>query len=239
MRATSACSLLLLLASVSCSPAPPRSRAQDGKGASAPSAGARRAFPNPVVVTQEGKRVRFYDDLVKGRTLLVNFSYTNCEGRCPAATARLVEVQRQLGDRFGRDVFMLTISLDAENDTPEAVRRYVDAHHGRPGWTYVTGDREDLEALRRFFGFTDPDPRIDADRTQHAVLVAIGNEATGRWSAVPSAISADEIVKLTYRTMGLGTDGVAPGLRADSSADDRARCAAPPVKTAQAASAIR
>lgn len=169
----------------------------------APADAARGGFPNPYVVTQEGRRVRFYDDLVKGRTVLINFAYTKCTGRCPAAVGRLVEVQRRLGDRFGRDVWMITVSLDPENDTPDAARRYVEATHGRPGWTYVTGPREDLESIRRYLGFTDRRPEVDADKSQHAVLVAIGNDARHRWMTVPGLISVDELIQVVNRAEGL------------------------------------
>jgi protein SCO1/2 len=170
----------------------------------------RGSFPNPYVVTQEGRRVRFYDHLVKGRTVMINFAYTRCNGRCPAAVARLVEVQRQLGERFGRDVTMVTVSLDPENDTPEADRRYVAAAHGRPGWTYVTGAREDLEALRRYMGFTDRRPEVDRDKSQHAVLVAIGNEARGRWMTVPGLLAVDELIQVVNRAEGLPPGGPPP-----------------------------
>lgn len=162
-------------------------------------AGSPRRFPNPVLVTQEGKEVRFYDDLVRGRVVMVNFSYTRCAGSCPLSTMRLVEVQRLLGDAFGRDVTLLTLSLDPGNDTPQAMSRYVAAHGGRAGWTWLTGRREDLEAIRRFVGFVDPNPSVDADRTQHTTLVLLGNDRTGRWSSVPALIPAKQLVAALRR----------------------------------------
>ena len=163
-------------------------------------AGSVRAFPNPRLVTQDGQAARFYDDLVRGRVVMVNFAYTRCTGSCPRSTAQLVEVQRLLGERFGRDVTLLTLSLDPENDAPDAMRQYIAAHGGRLGWTWLTGRRADLEAIRRFVGFTDRDPVLDADRTRHTTLVLLGNDRTGRWSTVPALIRPQLIVDALLRT---------------------------------------
>jgi protein SCO1/2 len=165
-------------------------------------AGSARRFPNPILVTHDGRRVRFYDDLVRGRTVMVNFSYTQCTGSCPRSTAQLVQVQRLLGKRFGNDVTLLTLSLDPENDSPEAMRRYITAHGGRQGWTWLTGRRDDIEAIRRFVGFTDRDPKIDANRAQHTTLVLLGNDRAGRWSSVPALIPAQQIVAALLRVSG-------------------------------------
>ena len=185
----------------------PTTRAAAGDAASdtasAVVAGSVRRFPNPVLVTQDGRQVRFYDDLVRGRAVMLNFSYTRCTGSCPRSTAQLVQVQRALGERFGRDVTLLTLSLDPENDTPEAMRRYIAAHGGRPGWTWLTGRREDIEAIRRFVGFTDRDPKVDADRTQHTTLVLLGNDRTGRWSSVPALVPTKQIIEALSRVASL------------------------------------
>ncbi len=180
--------------------APPEPRGTET--AEARVAGSPRRFPNPVLVDQDGQSVRFYDDLVRGRVVMVNFSYTQCTGACPRATAQLMAVQRLLGDRFGRDFTLLTLSLDPEHDTPAAMRRYLSAHGGRPGWTWLTGRREDIEAIRRFVGFTDRDPQLDADRTRHTTLVLLGNDRTGRWSSVPALIKPEQIVEALLRTAG-------------------------------------
>jgi protein SCO1/2 len=184
------------------SAAPAATRGVDTAAATV--AGSPRRFPNPLLTTHEGREVRFYDDLVRGKVVMLSFSYTQCKGACPRSTRQLVAVQRLLGERFGRDVTLLTLSLDPENDTPEAMRRYVEAHDGRPGWTWLTGRGRDIEAIRRFIGFTDPDPVRDADRTQHTTLVAIGDDRTGRWSHTPVLVRPELIVETVLRTAGEG-----------------------------------
>jgi protein SCO1/2 len=165
-----------------------------------PGRAAMPALPNVPVVTHRGEALRFYDDLVRGKLVVVNFTYTRCDGSCPRTNANLVRVQRLLGDRVGKDVFMLSITLDPEHDTPEALARHARALGAGPGWTFVTGAKADLEALRRALGFTDPDPAVDADRTQHAVVVKLGDDRTGRWAAVPGLIAPEQIVDALRRT---------------------------------------
>jgi protein SCO1/2 len=109
-------------------------------------------FPNVPLITQEGKTVHFYEDLIKDKRVMVNFIYTHCEKACPLATAKMAQVQKHLGDRVGRDVFMYSISLDPEQDTPEALKAYAGNFKAGPGWLFLTGKREDIDAVRNKLG---------------------------------------------------------------------------------------
>jgi protein SCO1/2 len=150
----------------------------------APAAGLRGDyFPNVLLRTHEDRPVRFYDDLIRGRLVLIHFTYATCNGICPAITANLVKVQRLLGSRVGRDVFMYSITLKPDQDTPEVLRGHRAMHGVGPGWWFLTGMKPDIELLRRKLGFTDPDPLIDADVSQHTGMIRIGNEPYQRWSA--------------------------------------------------------
>src|SRR5213080_1947542 len=75
-------------------------------------------FPNVALRTQDNRAVRFYDDIVKDRLVIISFMFTSCTSQCPRSTANLAKVQDALGDRLGRDVFMASISVDPERDTP-------------------------------------------------------------------------------------------------------------------------
>ncbi len=81
-------------------------------------------FSNLPVVTHEGKRLRFYDDLIKGKIVVINFIYTSCPDICSLSTARMATVQKWLGERVGRDVFIYSISLDPERDSPDVLKAY-------------------------------------------------------------------------------------------------------------------
>jgi protein SCO1/2 len=148
-----------------------------------------------VLRTHEGKAVRFYDDLIKGKIVVINFMYANCTGICPAMTMNLMKVQEALGGRVGRDIFMYSITLKPRQDDAMALRHYVEMHGIKPGWLFLTGSPGDIETLRRKLGFTDPDPVLDRDSSQHIGVVKFGNEAFDRWAACPALTDADQIVK--------------------------------------------
>jgi len=155
----------------------------------------RRYFPDVSLVTQDDRRVRLYEDLIKDKIVILNFMYAHCRGVCSPVTANLVRVQRLLGERVGRDIFMCSFTLKPDEDTPAALREYARRHAVGPGWTFLTGDAADLELLRRRLGFSDPDPARDADRSNHTGMVRYGNEPIHLWAAFPGMSRADAIAK--------------------------------------------
>ena len=135
-------------------------------------------FPDVQLTTQDGARVRFYD-LIKGKTVAIELIYTSCRFACPLETARLAQVQRLLGDRMGRDVFFYSISIDPEHDTPAVLKAFAETFHAGAGWTFLTGQRADIERLARKLGlYSTPNPE---DKDGHVPALLIGNEATGDW----------------------------------------------------------
>jgi protein SCO1 len=140
-------------------------------------------FPNVPLVTHTGKTVRFFDDVIKGKVVAINFIYTNCPDMCSLETARLREVQRILGDRVGRDVFIYSITIDPERDTPEVLRRYAEKFQVGPGWLFLSGKEADTTLLRRKFGMYNEENRVEKLQ-EHDVSSIIGNQATGQWMKV-------------------------------------------------------
>lgn len=136
-------------------------------------------FPNVSLVTHEGKTVRFYDDLVKDKVVMINFMYATCTDSCSLVTAQLSRVQQILGNRVGRDVFMYSITIDPENDTPEMLKEHVEKFNVKPGWLFLTGDAEDIMSLRYKLGFHFQGIRDDIKDHNSAVLM--GNQRTGQW----------------------------------------------------------
>ena len=152
-------------------------------------------FPNAIFETQEGKKVKFYDDLIKGKLVVINMLLTECsEGLCPVMRANLVRVQQALGQRVGRDIFMYSISLRPEYDTPPVLHAYAKQFGVKPGWTFLTGPPQDTEIIRRKLGFYELDPKKDADKSKHTGMLRIGNEAVDRWCMVPALSSPQQIV---------------------------------------------
>jgi protein SCO1/2 len=152
-------------------------------------------FPNVRLTNHEGKKVLFYDDLIKDKIVVINFMYAKCEGICPGITTNLVRVQKLLSDRVGRDIFMYSFSLKPREDTQEKMAAYAKMHKVGPGWQFLTGDPADLELLRRKLGFTNPDPAQDADSTQHIGNVRYGNEPLERWGSCPGMANAKFIAE--------------------------------------------
>ncbi|HXI30022.1 MAG TPA: SCO family protein, partial [Vicinamibacterales bacterium] len=153
-------------------------------------------FPNVVLTTQDGARVRFYDDLIKGRIVAINLIYTTCKYACPLETARLAQVARVLGDRMGRDVFFYSITIDPAHDTPAVLKAYAEKYHVGPGWLFLTGDAADIELISRKLGlYTNP---ANAGPDGHTPSLLVGNEATGQWMRN----SALDNPKFLARTIG-------------------------------------
>lgn len=152
-------------------------------------------FTNALLHTHEGKTVRFYDDLIKGKIVVINFMYATCVDICPGMTANLARVQKILGERVGRDIFMYSITLEPERDTPEVLKKYAQSYRVKPGWLFLTGERNDIETLRRKLGYVDADPTVDKDKEQHIGIVRFGNEALDRWAACPAMSKPDQIAK--------------------------------------------
>jgi protein SCO1 len=136
-------------------------------------------FPNVPLVTQDGKTLHFYDDMLKGKIVLINFIYTECGDVCPLETAKLAQVYKLLGERVGKDIFFYSISVDPRRDTPAALKAYSKKFHTGPGWYFLTGKREDIDAVRKKIGMAG---RLDEDPlTGHTTSLTLGNEPQGQW----------------------------------------------------------
>jgi protein SCO1/2 len=163
------------------------SQAQDSRNA--------RYFTNVVVTDQFGEKHRFYADLIKDKIVTFNFFFTSCTKRCPVYTRNLVAVQRLLGARVGREVFMYSFTLDPHRDTPDVLKEYAHRFGVGPGWRFLTGSPADMNLLRKRLGFTTSDPKEDADLSNHLGLCRYGNERLDRWAACPCNSNPHEMVK--------------------------------------------
>jgi protein SCO1/2 len=147
----------------------------------------RKNVPNVPVTSQDGRTFRFYDDLVKGKTVLINFFYADCSGICPRMTSNLAKIRAALGDRVGKDTFIYSISLKPELDSPHKLRDYAQMHGIAPnsGWLLLRARRADTELLRERLGFKDSDPTLDADINQHTGILRFGSDVYDKWSGYP------------------------------------------------------
>jgi protein SCO1 len=164
------------------------------KATKTPAEAAAAYFPNTVLLTQDKKPVHFFDDLLKGKTVIINFMFTTCTGICPPMTANLLKVQAYLGDRVGKDINMISISVDPAVDTPDALKKYATNYKVKAGWYFLTGNKADVDlVLRKVGGFVE-------DKNDHSTLLIVGNVETGEWLKVfamarPAEI-ADSVMKI-------------------------------------------
>lgn len=156
---------------------------------------ATRSVPNVRLRTQNNQEVRFYDDLVKGKIVMINFMFTSCTTQCPLTTANLAKVEEALGERLGRDVVMISVTVDPAVDTPSVLKKYSQRYQTKAGWYFVTGSRKDIDLIRRRLGGLDN----SGDKSQHTGILIYGKEATGQWAATPAMAQPKSIAKSVLR----------------------------------------
>ena len=146
--------------------------------APAPESGvaSKMSIPDVELLDQNGRKVRFYKDLVKGKVVAVNFIFTTCTTVCPPLGATFARVQKELGERAGRDVHLISISVDPANDTPERLKAWSEKFRAAAGWTLVTGPKPQVDELLRALGAGTAAP------SDHTPTVLIGNDAAGQWT---------------------------------------------------------
>jgi protein SCO1/2 len=145
-------------------------------------------FGDVKLVDQNGRELRLYTDLLAGKTVIVNPMFTSCTGACPVMSGALAKIQDHLGDRVGKDVRLLSITVDPVHDTPAKMKEYAARFHARPGWYFLTGSRENVEAALRKLG-----QWVDVP-ANHQSLLLIGNDRTGLWKKAFALAPAEELL---------------------------------------------
>jgi protein SCO1 len=165
----------------------------------------RRHLPNVPLVTQDGRRVRFYDDLVRDRKVVLTFFSSRALTESYKVTQNLAALQRLFGRRIGADMFLYTIARNPDRDTPAALRNWAAQSGAGPGWTFLSGDAAHVETLRRSLGFTSDDPAEDADPRFAVGIVRYGSEPEMRWAHCQSQARARVLAHSMLLDFGVGT----------------------------------
>ena len=151
---------------------------------------AEKYFTDVELINQDGKKVRFYSDVLKGKTLVVNAFFTSCTSVCPPMNRNMEKIQEALGDRVGRDVFLVSMTVDPEVDTPVRLKEYAKKFHAGPGWVFLTGKKENLDwALYKLGQYVET-------KDDHTTVLIIGNEPTGLWKKAFGMAPAGELVQI-------------------------------------------
>src|SRR5215469_7707434 len=146
-------------------------------------------FPNLPVIDQNGRTLNFYDDVIKGKIVVVSFIYTSCQDLCPLTTARMAQLADKLEGAVGRDLFFISMSVDPENDTPERMKAFADAFDVGPGWLFLTGKAADIRAIDYKLG-----DRSDRNLSEHRNEIVLGNDAIGDWQRASVYGDLDSLV---------------------------------------------
>lgn len=165
-------------------------------------------FPNIELLDQHGRKLHFYDDIVRDRCVCLVFFYTQCTGSCPTTTVTLKAIREAVRKEFpGDEMKFVSLTLEPFVDTPEELQAYMDRYRIQekddlPDWIYATGDYEELDSLRRALGLYELDPVLDADKTQHASLLTFGNDRLNRWAALPADMNREDLINSIIRIAG-------------------------------------
>jgi protein SCO1 len=151
---------------------------------------AQKYFTDTVLINQDGERMRFYSDLMKGKTVVIDTFFATCQSSCLPMNRNLAQIQEGLGDRLGKDVNILSISVDPGVDTPTLLKAYAKKLNAKPGWYFLTGDKENVEFILKKLGqFVD-------DKNAHLNIFLIGNDRTGLWKKAFGLAKSEELMKV-------------------------------------------
>ncbi len=151
---------------------------------------AQKYFTDVELVDQNGRKLRFYSDVLKGKTIILNAFFTTCTSVCPPMNRNLEQLQAALGDRVGKDVFIVSLTVDPATDTPARLKEYAQRFHAGPGWTFLTGKKENVDwALYKVGQYVE-------DKQDHTTIFIIGNERTGLWKKAFGLAKAAELQRI-------------------------------------------
>ena len=157
-------------------------------------------IPDVEVLDQNGNQLHFYSDLVKGKTVAINFIFTNCTTICPPLAATFARVQKEMGDKVGRDVHFISISVDPLTDTPERLKAWGGKFKAGAGWTFVTGNKQEMDKLLSALGASV------ARREDHSPTVIVGNDLKGIWTRTYGLARTSQMVGLILNVLEGKTD---------------------------------
>jgi protein SCO1 len=160
------------------------------------------AWPDVEVLDQAGRKLRFARDLLTGRTVAVSFVFTTCSSICSPITAGLSSVQRRMRQRMGRDIHLLSITIDPLNDTPAVLAQYAAKFEAGPGWTFVTGSRGSIDRVLAAFGMSS-----GGDLSDHSPYIYLGNETARAWTRVHGLSDPGVVAATLERAAAAGQAG--------------------------------
>lgn len=145
-------------------------------------------IPDLLLRDHEGRKVRFYSDLIKDKVVVLSFFYTSCIYVCTTQGKTFSTLQSLLGDRLGKSVFLISVTTDPAKDTPAQLKAWGKRYDVQPGWTLVTGDVSEMNKL--LLPFTGN----PAGGGMHLPTTYIGNAKTGVWTSAAGVFGAEDVL---------------------------------------------
>ncbi len=152
------------------------------------------------LLNQDDERVKFASDVLGDKLAAVTFFYSSCTTTCPITNAIFAQLQSRLGERLDRDVQLVSLTVDPVTDTPRRLASFSAKFQRKPGWTWLTGEKQNVDRVLEGLG------AYSADYSLHPVMVLVGDPRSGRWSRLfgfpdPEAIVAklDELAAARTR----------------------------------------
>jgi len=151
---------------------------------------AEKYFTDVELINQDGEKMHFYSDVLKNKVVIINAFFTTCTSVCPPMNRNLEKIQNALGDRLGKDVFLVSISVDPATDTPTRLKEYSQRFHAKPGWIFLTGKKENVDwALYKLGQYVE-------EKSDHSTILIVGNEPKGLWKKAFGLARAEELLKI-------------------------------------------
>lgn len=148
------------------------------------------SIPDVSLIDQDGKKIHFYSDLIEGKVVAVNFVFTTCSTICTPQGARFAELRKLLGEQAGKEVHLISVSIDPQVDTPPKLKAWSEKLGAGPGWTLVTGEKDEIVRLLKSLG------AFDVDIKRHTPSLLLGNDRAKRWTRAYSLAPAAQLAAL-------------------------------------------
>lgn len=151
---------------------------------------AHKYFSDVVLVNQYGQQLRFYSDLLQEKVVIISSFMATCKGSCAPKNRNLEKIQNAAGDRLGKDVVILSITVDPLTDTPAKLKEYASTYHAKPGWHFLSGKKENVDwALHKIGQYVE-------NKEDHGNIVVMGNEKTGLWKKTFGLALPADLIKI-------------------------------------------
>jgi len=146
-----------------------------------------------ILWNQDGKQVHLYHDLLKGKVVAINSVFTSCTTICPVLGANFASTTKKLGSHAGKDVTLVSISIDPETDTPEHLKSWSEKFRGGPGWVLLTGNKSDVETALKTLGIFTP------DKFDHTPVILVANDNTKEIKRLSGMVASDKLAAMMIR----------------------------------------